>query len=373
MSNTELDRKMFGYSKEQVHRHLEYLEQNHQDQLEKLRFALENARQEKKRSAEKLEELQAAKEKLVKPDGFMELALIRAKEGTSLLKDKSHKESAEILQSAEEKNRDYEKKLINIKNEMRRTKAYFETALQQMQELLEEKKADSNDLNNSKIKRLVSFNKNSQVEKPNVNTAEDKNDQDVSQEEKLTADGMFLPDIDYKKENGQQDDYKRIFEKVSQILVKGRPSQDDAEVEQSACKEKTDEESIPETKELNSDAGDKGSFWDDEAQADVPDKKESSEDEPLEVKTEEVQKPEHMQSPVGNDSTPYSPAVSAQIRNIRQKYIVGKIAGEDILDSNGQKIVGKKELITDEIVAAVEKEGKLPELIVNMILPGMEA
>jgi hypothetical protein len=72
------------------------------------------------------------------------------------------------------------------------------------------------------------------------------------------------------------------------------------------------------------------------------------------------------------DSILGSPAVAAEINNVRHKYIAGKLAGQDLTDKNGNMIIAKGEVITSEVVARVEAEGKLPILIVNMVLPGME-
>jgi hypothetical protein len=66
-----------------------------------------------------------------------------------------------------------------------------------------------------------------------------------------------------------------------------------------------------------------------------------------------------------------SPAITEEIRVIRQKYIVGKIAGEDVYDSAGKLIIAKQFVITGEVVDKVDAEGKLAELIVNMIIPGL--
>jgi hypothetical protein len=66
-----------------------------------------------------------------------------------------------------------------------------------------------------------------------------------------------------------------------------------------------------------------------------------------------------------------SPAITEEIRMIRQKYIVGKIAGEDVYDSTGKLIIAKQSMITGEVVDKADVEGKLAELIVNMIIPGL--
>lgn len=67
-----------------------------------------------------------------------------------------------------------------------------------------------------------------------------------------------------------------------------------------------------------------------------------------------------------------SPAVEKEINTVRNRYIVGKLAGEDLLDSKGIIIIRKKQLITAETVNMAEQEGKLPELIINMVIPGLE-
>ncbi|MEB3101357.1 hypothetical protein [Ferviditalea candida] len=64
-------------------------------------------------------------------------------------------------------------------------------------------------------------------------------------------------------------------------------------------------------------------------------------------------------------------AVSDEIRQLRRKYIVGKIAGEDLLDRSGRLIVGKNQPITEAVMLKADQEGKLSELIVNMIIPGL--
>lgn len=67
-----------------------------------------------------------------------------------------------------------------------------------------------------------------------------------------------------------------------------------------------------------------------------------------------------------------STLVSREIKTVRHKYIVGKLAGEDLTDSKGEILIRKNEIITPEIIDKSEREGKLAELIVNMIIPGLE-
>ncbi|MDF2558047.1 MAG: hypothetical protein K0R71_1875 [Bacillales bacterium] len=62
-----------------------------------------------------------------------------------------------------------------------------------------------------------------------------------------------------------------------------------------------------------------------------------------------------------------------QIDSIKSMYIVGKLAGDDLFDQNGNLIISKYSLITKEVVDKANRAGKLAELIVNMKLSGMGA
>lgn len=65
-------------------------------------------------------------------------------------------------------------------------------------------------------------------------------------------------------------------------------------------------------------------------------------------------------------------AVSKDIKAVRHKYVLGKLAGEDLLDSKEQVIIRKGGLITALVVERAEREGKLAELIVHMVIPGLD-
>lgn len=57
-----------------------------------------------------------------------------------------------------------------------------------------------------------------------------------------------------------------------------------------------------------------------------------------------------------------------EAEHVKTRYIVGKRAGKDLFDQQGQLIIRKDEVITAEIVAVVEYNGKLVELILNMVI-----
>jgi cell division septum initiation protein DivIVA len=57
------------------------------------------------------------------------------------------------------------------------------------------------------------------------------------------------------------------------------------------------------------------------------------------------------------------------IIKMRNSFIIGKVAGDDLLDNNAKVVIGKGKTLTEEDIVLAEKESKLPELIVNMVLP----
>jgi hypothetical protein len=67
-----------------------------------------------------------------------------------------------------------------------------------------------------------------------------------------------------------------------------------------------------------------------------------------------------------------SSAVTEEIRQLRRSYIVGKLAGEALRDSSGRLIVGKYETITEKVLLQAERSGKLSELVIHMIFPGLD-
>ncbi|NLI92053.1 MAG: hypothetical protein GX434_07525 [Peptococcaceae bacterium] len=64
--------------------------------------------------------------------------------------------------------------------------------------------------------------------------------------------------------------------------------------------------------------------------------------------------------------------LKTKIDNARYKYMIDKLAGEQLLDNSGEIILEKNERITLEHIEKAQREGKLSELIINMIIPGMD-
>lgn len=65
-----------------------------------------------------------------------------------------------------------------------------------------------------------------------------------------------------------------------------------------------------------------------------------------------------------------SPALAEEIKSIQYRYIAGKAAGENLYADGGALIIGKGEIITAETIQKAESAGKMPDLIVQMVIPG---
>ena len=60
-----------------------------------------------------------------------------------------------------------------------------------------------------------------------------------------------------------------------------------------------------------------------------------------------------------------------QIDAIKSQYIVGKVAGEDLVDVQGNLLLAKFDIITKQVVDQAHREGKLADLILNMKISGL--
>jgi cell division septum initiation protein DivIVA len=61
--------------------------------------------------------------------------------------------------------------------------------------------------------------------------------------------------------------------------------------------------------------------------------------------------------------------MASKIKDVRLKYLVGKIVGEDLMDKTGKLLAKKGSTITELLVEVASIEGMLSELIINMQLP----
>lgn len=91
---------------------------------------------------------------------------------------------------------------------------------------------------------------------------------------------------------------------------------------------------------------------------------------PLAVVRQEKPLPQEPEPEPEPDSEGGSPALSQEIKALQIRYMVGKAAGENLYGDNGTLIAAKGSTITPAVIEAAARAGKLPDLIVNMVIPG---
>lgn len=64
--------------------------------------------------------------------------------------------------------------------------------------------------------------------------------------------------------------------------------------------------------------------------------------------------------------------VESRIERNQMSYVLGNIAGRDLVGADGQIIIAKGQTITREVLERAKDEGKIAELIVYMIVPGLD-
>ena len=70
------------------------------------------------------------------------------------------------------------------------------------------------------------------------------------------------------------------------------------------------------------------------------------------------------------EASPVSPALAEEIKSIQYRYIAGKAAGENLYGEDGSLIIAKGAIITADTINRAERAGKMPDLIVQMVIPG---
>ncbi|NPV52524.1 MAG: hypothetical protein HPY71_03260 [Firmicutes bacterium] len=91
----------------------------------------------------------------------------------------------------------------------------------------------------------------------------------------------------------------------------------------------------------------------------------------LDLEVYGAQAPPDQAPPDKKENREPSSRVRQDIEKKEMRYVVGKIAGRDLVGDDGVSIVAKGDEITQEVVEKARAQGKLAELIVHMVMPGM--
>ncbi len=384
-----ISKKFRGLNVAQVNDYLEQLNKQHFNDVANLKQKIELSFKEKDRLYQILIDRQMERERLNKAKELLDLALIRAKEAVVIFKGKAKEEAEELLLYARQQNENYEWKQLSIEQEISATKKQVESLLTDMKKLFQESKLD-------KAKHLEDNVQNKVVGKISPAGSYKK---------------TFIKNIEQKTGDAPQETGGTMEKEEEKMWLadEKKMTADGSVVAAKIQNVEKDEPALEQMKSIDNLSGGLPSggrsFWDDNydtSGAIIPPVNTSftiSDKPAAEIKTvinevattheESIKAPQYQAPPspavstaktlaenvrtdAPDDSFGRSPAISAEINNIRHKYIVGKIAGESLIANDGSVIIAQNQIITAEIVARAEAEGRLPELIVNMILPGMD-
>ena len=233
-----------------------------------------------------------------------------------------------------------------------------ENSKDQIKALNEEAKMKESEID-AEIEKLNKLIKNTQL---NVDvllkTVIKKNEGYTIVEEKALKDKSEFKLIKYKEKSNSktmlQNDNDNE-EEESKIAV----NDDNMNMLDDKIKAETKKEEIKKSSEKDFTEERNTSFWDDKIEEESInlEKKENITSETEVIMTKKAQIPIK------------SEAVLNSIDNMRNRYIVGKLAGEDLFSKNGELIISKNSVITEDIIQKSESAGKLAELIINMTIP----
>ena len=382
-----ISKKLRGLNIRQVDKCFEQLSKKQRDDVGILKQKIELCSAEKERLYQLMIDRQMEKERLNKSKELLNLALIRAKESASFFQEKAKEEAEDLLRYARKQNENYEWKIQSIQQDISLTKNHVESLLKEMTKLFQEsnlaKYKHSEDNMPNKVvgkilptgamkKNFIRSNEQKSDKVPLDSGSESSKKEEklwIADEKRMTADGSVVAEqnLNVDKERPVPPpappsipEYNKTVDSVS-VASSGSSFWDDNS-------DNREDDLVPEkaiSAEINPDANEIAATL--EEKKPMPPQYQSL----IPPAANAVKTPADYRAP--DDSFGRSPAISAEINNIRHKYIVGKIAGESLVANDGSIIVAQNQTITAEIVARAEAEGKLPELIVSMILPGMEA
>ncbi len=335
----KIPKRILGLNVKQVDKYLENLNKCHMAALAEQRQEIEGCYRKRDGLTRELEQLATRKEKQARIGEFSRMALERTKSAVALLLHDAEKEAESIVLRAQKAKGISLEGIPEIENTILGIKRQLEALSEDITILKREKEQRKKEKERQKAGRIVgkiipAAEKKMPLREAVSEKAVNVRKSSVNRNE-MTADGSFIRRGIYDGCYTYDDSgFPGFWDNIDGILSKESSFR---EYEGDSRRE-IEEEIKPAMKK--------------EA---VFEKSER----------EEIRQPE-------KTAAVKSPAVEAQIEGIRHKYIVGKIAGKELLDKNGQTIVTEGDVITVEVIEKAETDGKLPELIVNMLLPGMK-
>jgi uncharacterized coiled-coil protein SlyX len=342
---------LFGVNKIQVDYELEKIEKEYELKLHERKHDIEKLRMENQELLKQLESLKNQRKNYVGTIDFVEFSLKKAEEYSPLLKDAAYSEVERLITIGENTEKVLNERITEFNQEIKQTQGNLDLLLKNV--------LNENESIGEKLKQFRQqesnyiFTKSKETEN-NLKYKSNQSKFNNSKEDMTINKSNFSENLTNTLEEKESSDFKNIFDKAFY-----------SEIEKSNIKHF-------EVKSIEEDLG-HCSFWEEE-ENDV-NKKDSEKSKPVdnvkieEIDTKSLDEAESVKSSISDNRE--SKAIASDITNLRIKYLLGKITGTDLVDKNGNVIICRNSIITNEIVDRAEKEGKLAELIVNMTIPGL--
>jgi hypothetical protein len=315
--NAKIKVRLFGLNKKQVDKQFRDKDKNYRRKLEALRYQIDVIKEKNKQLKDEFNALEKEEITLTQSEKLVEFCYVVSKKIFTLIDQNSENEIIQITNRGQELECVYDKKIQEYSAEIKKTKEQLNTLLSVVVNKSENFYEDVKDFTQKYSTNIVKENIEEKYEGAN---------------------------------QASQKSYKESLLSHKEILE--NENTDKVETEQQ---------------------GDSSGFWGEDFSEDVKTedtKQETTEETKEETKGEEINKKNEVEEVNETKKENLkSKAVSGEIENLRYKYLVGKIAGEDIYNNKNNIIIPKNTEITTDIITIAEKEGKLSELIINMIFP----
>ncbi len=360
---TALNRKLIGLDKRETDEYIHNIKKAHESKMNDLRNKINRCHAEKERLINELTDLQIERESTVKPKELIDLALDRVQEIALQIIKNTDDEVVKIIDLSKRKLSEYEEKNNFLQQQINTTKTYLDLLLKDMQKVFFQNESSRND--NKNQDDIKSNAKESPTSDIVQNSYTQRDDEASGPDDKINKIDTLTSKLDEQYIEFEADI------KMYELNITPFKGPKDGEPEESfwECTGVDDDE--------RHESGMVG-FVDDKKLDEAECMVDSTEE--LQLKEESSISKKRLaaevvygnfteQKPPEQGTKRRSPVLTMQIDEIRQKYLLGKIVGEDLIDNKGNVIAAKKQTITPEIITRAEHEGKLAELVINMMLP----
>ncbi len=379
--------RLLGLDKRSVSDYLQNLSSEYKSKLSELKKELDERYKEKSRLLRELESIKSmlSKTKTSKkiPEDVLRLAKKRTQDVSSFLDKMAEAEAQDIVSKAKKGLSGYDEKITDIKEEINRNKKKIDLLLGEVMNIVEgkeEEKAVKKDIkgitkdreSNDSNLRVISY-----ANKKVTPIKDEEYDEDI--DEDMNED--FGEDIEDEEEllHKRLDEYKRREKELEKELQLEKEKSKQNELFNINKAQKTADGltlgNYPNIgtgtkKDIEGKSPDKSKrkYFQIEDEDETEDE---IEDDFKAVTTKKIRIDDSDDIESSRLSTQDKP-LENKIGQAKNTFIIGKLSGVDLTDDDGNVIISKGEVITEETVDKAEKSGKISELIINMVLAGLD-